>query len=52
MKVSRGFESHSLSRPIVVAIDFLEWTLNDRLSHVSFVAISPDARAKEIRRGS
>ena len=35
---------------IVVAIDFLEWTLDDRLRHASFVALSPDKLAKEIVR--
>lgn len=35
---------------IVVAIDFLEWTLDDRLRHPSFVALSPDLLAKAITR--
>ena len=35
---------------IVVAIDFLEWTLDDRLRHPAFVALSPDSLAKAITR--
>lgn len=31
---------------IVAAIDFLEWTLDDRLRHASFVALSEHSRAK------
>lgn len=36
---------------IVVAIDFLEWTLDDRLRHASFVALSKGTPAKNISRG-
>jgi len=36
---------------ILVAIDFLEWTLDDRLRHPSFVALSLDMPAKTISRG-
>lgn len=35
---------------IVVAIDFLEWTLDDRLRHASFGALSTDTPAKNISR--
>ena len=35
---------------IVVAIDFLEWTLDNRLRHPSFVALSTDIAAKNISR--
>ena len=35
---------------IVVAIDFLEWTLDNRLRHPSFVALSTDISAKDISR--
>lgn len=34
----------------VVAIDFLEWTLDNRLRHPSFVALSTDISAKDISR--
>ena len=37
---------------IVVAIDFLEWTLDDRLRHPSFAAVSSDRRAGEVGRDS
>jgi ATP-dependent DNA ligase len=40
-----------LKPQIVVAIDFLEWTLDDRLRHASFVALSTDMPAKNISRG-
>jgi bifunctional non-homologous end joining protein LigD len=35
---------------IVVAIDFLEWTLDDMLRHASFVAVSSDKRASAVGR--
>jgi DNA ligase D-like protein (predicted ligase) len=35
---------------IVVAIDFLEWTLDDRLRHPSFVALRTDKRACQVGR--
>lgn len=35
---------------VVVTIDFLEWTLDDRLRHASFVAVSADKRASEVGR--
>jgi ATP-dependent DNA ligase len=35
---------------LVVAIDFLEWTLDDRLRHASFAALSTDTPAKNISR--
>ena len=35
---------------IDVAIDFLEWTLDDRLRHASFLALSTDTLAKNISR--
>jgi bifunctional non-homologous end joining protein LigD len=35
---------------IVVAIDFLEWTLDDRLRHASFAALCTDTPAKNISR--
>ena len=36
---------------ILVAIDFLEWTLDDRLRHASFVALSTSTPAQNISRG-
>jgi hypothetical protein len=36
---------------VVVASDFLEWTLDDRLRHASFAALSADTPAKNISRG-
>jgi bifunctional non-homologous end joining protein LigD len=35
---------------IVVAIDFVEWTLDARLRHPAFVALSADTPAKSISR--
>ena len=35
---------------LVVAIEFLEWTLDDRLRHPSFVSVSTDRRAGEVGR--
>jgi bifunctional non-homologous end joining protein LigD len=39
-----------LTPRIVVAIEFLEWTLDDRLRHPSFVGVSTDRRAGEVGR--
>jgi len=36
---------------IVVTIDFLEWTLDNRVRHPSFVALSSDALGKKTSRG-
>jgi DNA ligase D-like protein (predicted ligase) len=43
-------QCHWLKLRIVVAIDFLEWTLDDRLRHPAFVALSKDMPAKKISR--
>jgi DNA ligase D-like protein (predicted ligase) len=44
-------QCHWLKPRIVVAIDFLEWTLDNRLRHPSFVALSTDMPAKNVSRG-
>ncbi|HKB89607.1 MAG TPA: non-homologous end-joining DNA ligase [Opitutaceae bacterium] len=44
-------QCHWLRPRIVVAIDFLEWTLDNRLRHPSFVSVSADFPAKNITRG-
>jgi ATP-dependent DNA ligase len=41
-------QCHWLKPRIVVAIDFLEWTLENRLRHPSFVALSKDMPTKNI----
>jgi ATP-dependent DNA ligase len=41
-------QCHWLKPRIVVAIDFLEWTLDNRLRHPSFVALSGDMPTKSI----
>jgi ATP-dependent DNA ligase len=41
---------HWLKPRIVVAIDFREWTLDDRLRHASFVALSTDKPDENISR--
>ena len=43
-------ECRWLKPRIIVAIDFLEWTLDDRLRHASFVALTADKLAREIVR--
>jgi ATP-dependent DNA ligase len=44
-------QCHWLKPRIVVAMDFLEWTLDNRLRHPSFVALSTDMPAKNVSRG-
>ena len=38
-------------RPVLVGqFEFLEWTADDHLRHSKFVALSPDVRARDVRR--